>query len=181
MQYQAFFLIEIAFIQQWMLFLGDPMLAMAVIVPSFLLFAGLGSGAVDRLRRAAWLGHWPWGRERPVTMVCAAIVAVACLYLWLLPLIFQVGAGWPPAVRAAPSVCLIGGQAFWMGMPFPLGLLRLADRRPERVPLAWGVNGLFSVLSTILATMLALHAGFTVVVGCALMLYLLAAVLERRI
>lgn len=177
----AFFLIEIAFIQQWMLFLSDPMLAMAVIVPSFLLFAGLGSGAVDRLRRAAWLRLWPWGRERPVTMVCVAIVAVACLYLWLLPLIFQVAAGWPPVVRAALSVCLIGGLAFWMGMPFPLGLLRLADRHPERVPLAWGVNGLFSVLSTILATMLALHAGFTVVVCCALMLYLLAAALERRI
>ena len=176
----AFFLIEIAFIQQWILFLGDPMLAMAVIVPSFLLFAGLGSGAVDRLRRSAWLRLWPWGRERPVAMVSGAIAAIACLYLWLLPLIFQVGAGWQPAARAAVSVFLIGGLAWWMGMPFPLGLLRLADRHPEWVPLAWGVNGLFSVLSTILATLLALHLGFTAVIGSAVILYLLAATLERR-
>lgn len=176
----AFFLIEIAFIQQWMLFLGDPMVAMAVIVPSFLLFAGLGSGAVDRMRRAAWLRCWPWGQERPVTLVSVAITAVACLYLWLLPLFFQVGAGWPPALRVVLSVLFIGGLAFWMGMPFPLGLLRLADRHPQRVPLAWGVNGLFSVLSTILATVLALHLGFTVVVGCSLFLYLVAAALERR-
>lgn len=177
----AFFLVEIAFMQQWIVFLSDPMLAMAVIVPSFLLFAGLGSGAVDRLRRAAWLKYWPWGHARPLVFVCLVIVAVASLYLWLLPFIFQVGAGLPLAVRAVLSVLLIGGLAFWMGMPFPLGLMRLGRSHPEWIPLAWGVNGLFSVISTILATLLALHAGFTTVIGCAMFLYLLAATLAHRI
>jgi len=66
-------------------------------------------------------------------------------------------------------------------MPFPLGLKRLGDNRPDFIPLAWGVNGLFSVISTIVATILALHGGFRVVIVIALGLYLLAAVIERRL
>ncbi len=60
-------------------------------------------------------------------------------------------------------------------MPFPLGLRRVAGRAPALVPWAWGINGCASVLSAPLATLLAIHFGFTAVVGLALVLYLLAA------
>jgi hypothetical protein len=79
------------------------------------------------------------------------------------------------------SILLIGGLAFWMGMPFPLGLKRLGRSCPDFVPLAWGVNGLFSVISAIAATILVLHAGFRAVIVAALGLYLLAAACERRL
>ncbi|NLX17897.1 MAG: SAM-dependent methyltransferase, partial [Desulfobulbus sp.] len=121
----AFFFVEIAFMQQWIMFLRDPVLAMAVIVPSFLFFAGLGSGAVGRLQQAARLCNWSWGSRRPVTLACTVLVLVACAYLWLLSAIFEMGAGWPLVVRVLVSIGLIGALAFWMGMPFPLGLQRL--------------------------------------------------------
>ena len=47
--------------------------------------------------------------------------------------------------------------------------------RPELVPWAWGVNGCASVLSAILATLLAMSFGFCVVVLIAMALYVLAA------
>ncbi|MDY0390573.1 MAG: hypothetical protein RBQ88_06570 [Desulfobulbus oligotrophicus] len=177
----AFFFVEITFMQQWIVFLRDPVLAMAVIVPSFLFFAGLGSGAVKRLQQMAWLREWSWGSRRPVTLVCTVIVVVACLYLWLLSYIFQLGAAWPLTVRAVVSIGLIGGLAFWMGMPFPLGLLRLGKWYPEWIPLAWGVNGFFSVISTMVAILVALHGGFSTVIGCALFLYMLIAFFEHRV
>jgi len=177
----AFLFLEIVFIQQWILFLRHPLLAMAVIVPSFLFFAGCGSGWAHQLAAHTASFRLAGLRDRPVAVAVTAIGLVAVLYLWILPLIFAGGAAWPVPLRILVSILLIGGLAFWMGMPFPLGLMRLGQSRPDFVPLAWGVNGLFSVISAIVATILALHAGFRMVVLAAIALYLLAAVLERRL
>jgi hypothetical protein len=65
--------------------------------------------------------------------------------------------------------------AFFMGMPFPLGLRRLSARAAGFVPWAWGINGFASVVSAVLATLLAIEFGFNVVIVLALVLYVLAA------
>jgi len=43
------------------------------------------------------------------------------------------------------------------------------------IPWAWGINGCASVTGAVLATLLAIHVGFTAVVVTAMLLYLLAA------
>ncbi len=48
------------------------------------------------------------------------------------------------------------------------------------VPWAWGVNGCASVLSAVLASLLATHFGFTFVVALAMGLYGLAALTFGR-
>ena len=40
---------------------------------------------------------------------------------------------------------LIAPLAFFMGMPFPLGLARVSQRAPELVPWAWAANGCASL------------------------------------
>lgn len=177
----AFFFLEIAFMQQFLLFLSHPMIAMAVIVPSFLFFAGCGSGCTEYVAKRVAASSLAWIRDRPVLLAVCPLVFVSAVYLWLLPLLFRIGSIWPDTLRILTSILLIGGLAFWMGMPFPLGLKRLGNTTPDFVPLAWGVNGLFSVISAIAATILALHAGFRVVIIAALGLYLLAAAIERRL
>jgi uncharacterized membrane protein len=82
---------------------------------------------------------------------------------------------WPPALRVVASLALIAPLAFFMGMPFPIGLSQVSERAPALVPWAWGVNGCASVASAILATILAIHLGFTAVVAIAVVLYLAAA------
>jgi hypothetical protein len=67
--------------------------------------------------------------------------------------------------------------AFCMGMPFPLALSRLKRRMPEAVPWVWGINGCASVVSAVLATLLAMSLGFSAVVIIAIGLYGLAAAL----
>jgi hypothetical protein len=81
----------------------------------------------------------------------------------------------PQPAKVAIAVALIAPLAFCMGMPFPLGLKRVSERAPRWVPWAWGINGCASVLSAILATLLAIHFGFTLVVALAMALYVLAA------
>jgi len=68
-----------------------------------------------------------------------------------------------------------------MGIPFPAGIRALADRNEAVIPWAWGINGCLSVIATSLATILAVEAGFTALMGAAALAYLmpLAAGLDR--
>jgi hypothetical protein len=84
------------------------------------------------------------------------------------------------AVRIAASLGLIAPLAFAMGMPFPLGLRRLAAEAPEFIAWAWGINGFASVVSAALATLLAIEFGFNGVLVGALAFYVMAAILFRR-
>ena len=79
--------------------------------------------------------------------------------------------GLPDALRIVISAVLIAPLAFFMGIPFPLGLARVEASDARLVPCAWAVNGCASVTGAVLATLLAIHVGFTVVVVVALMLY----------
>jgi len=166
----AFLFIEIAFIQKFILFLAHPLYAIAVVLCGFLIFAGLGSGYSVRLS-----GRFKEGGFSPVTVAVVGIVVIALVYLVMLPVLFQWLMPLPDLARILISLLLIAPLAFCMGMPFPLGLGRVAVQMPAFIPWAWGLNGCASVISAILATILAIHFGFVVVVVVALLLYLSAA------
>ncbi|WP_332778320.1 spermidine synthase [Polaromonas sp.] len=159
----GFMFIEIAFIQKFVLFLSHPLYAVAVVLFAFLLFAGIGSRVSARLS------------GRPVAAVVGAICLSAALCLALLSWLFQHAMGLPDAARILISVALIAPLAFFMGMPFPLGLARVEATDARLIAWAWGINGCASVTGAVLATLLAIHVGFTAVVLAALVLYGVAA------
>ena len=176
----AFLFIEIAFIQRFILFLSHPIYAIAVVLASFLVFAGLGSGYSTRL--AGRIGdQLQKSRPKAMALAVAGIILVAAIYLLILPALFRELMGLPDAAKIVISVILIAPLAFFMGMPFPLGLSQVGDVNADLIPWAWGINGCASVISPILATILAIHLGFSVVVASAMALYLLAAVVLRRV
>jgi hypothetical protein len=72
---------------------------------------------------------------------------------------------------------LIAPLAIGMGMPFPLGLKHVAATAPDFIPWAWGINGFASVISAVLATLLAIEFGFVFVIMVALVLYAIAALI----
>ena len=164
----AFLFVEIAFMQRFAVFLGHPLYAIAVVLAGLLVFAGLGAGAIDRLARLS-------GKRPPIVLAAAGIIVVGGAYLGLLPWVFEAAQGWPTAARLAVALALLAPIGFFLGMPFPLGLKALGARAPALVPWAWGINACASVVSASLATFIALHIGFTPVLGCALVLYALAA------
>jgi spermidine synthase len=185
----AFLFVEIAVIQRFILFLSHPIYATAVVLCGFLVFAGLGSGFSPRL--ATWATQLRPGaqtnsrygalcrRYGALDLSISGIVVVALLYLFLLPPIFRLLVALPDAPKIAIALLLIAPLAFCMGMPFPLALSRVAASTPGLVPWAWGVNGCASVLSAILAALLAMNIGFTRVMLTAVVLYLVAAQIVR--
>ena len=172
----AFLFVEIAFIQKFILFLSHPLYAVAVVLAGFLVFAGLGSayseGFAARLDAA--------GRSA-VNFAVVGIAAIAIVHVLLLPTIFETLIAQPDAIRIAVSIVLIAPLAFFMGMPFPLGLARVTAKAPAFIPWAWGINGFASVIAAVLATLMAIELGFTAVIVVAVVLYGSAAgLLEIR-
>jgi hypothetical protein len=165
----AFMFVEIAFIQKFVLLLHHPLYAVAVALFAFLLSAGLGSRWSQRLSEPAVQ------QRQAVALPALAIIALTLVYAAGLPRLAPAIAGFSDAARIALALVLIFPLGFAMGIPFPLGVRRVAALQRALVPWAWGVNACASVVSAVLATLLAIHIGFTSVLLIAACLYGLAA------
>jgi hypothetical protein len=163
-----------AFIQKFILFLSHPIYAVSVVVCAFLVFAGLGSAWSARLQGGS---GGATSLRQPVVLAVSAIGFLSVVYTLVLPPVFEQLISLADTTKIVISMALIAPLAFFMGVPFPTGLTRLGELAPDLIPWAWGVNGCASVLSAILATLLAMQLGFTVVVFMAVCLYGLAALL----
>jgi hypothetical protein len=169
----AFLFLEIAFIQKFMRFLHHPVFTAAVMLASFLGYAGLGSLWARRFSLRDQ-------QQKGVLQAITGIILTGAVYLLSLDVLFDALASWPTPARMLLSSLLIAPLAFCMGLPFPLALGSLGRQAVDLMPLAWGVNGCASVLSAVLATLLAIHFGFFTVVVLALLLYAVAALVFPR-
>lgn len=170
----GFMFIEMSFIQKFLLLLANPTYAVAVVLCAFLLFAGLGSLCSLRLGTVVKL------RQPPPVIAIGMLSVIALVYLQLLPPIFHRFLASSDALKIAVSIGLIAPLAFFMGMPFPLGIEWLQRHHPHLIAWAWGINGYASVVSAILATCLAIAFGFNVVILLAVAVYLIGGCVHLR-
>jgi hypothetical protein len=70
--------------------------------------------------------------------------------------------------------------AFCMGIPFPAGLSRVSRVNITLIPWAWGINGCVSVISTVLATIVAVELGFLWVTLFAALAYCLPLFVQLK-
>jgi hypothetical protein len=143
-----------------------------VTLAGFLVSAGLGSGTSKRVA-----ARWP---QAAITLAVAAIVSLGAIYAMVLPPLFGVLMGLSLTAKVAVAVGLLAPLGFVMGLPFPLGLSRVSDCAPGLVPWAWGINGCASVVAAVMASLLAMHVGFTTVLALALSLYTATPLLLGR-
>jgi hypothetical protein len=143
----AFLMVEIPLFQHFILFLGHPAYALTAVLFTLLLFSGLGS----RLAHARWL---------PFRPALAGLVILVVALPWLLPRLFALCLGLSLAARLGITVLVLAPVGFLMGLPFPRGVQWLEQAAPGLIPWVWGVNGAASVVSSILAALLALSFGF---------------------
>jgi hypothetical protein len=156
----GFILVEVVMAQKFVLFLGNPLYSLAVVLFSVLIFSGIGSALSSRVRHPQ--------------IALAIVVALAVVYPFVLDPIFEAALQLPDAARIAISVALLAPLSLFMGMPFALGLARLSDADPRATAWAWGVNGYTSVVGSILTVVIAIAVGFTFVVWTGAAVYAVA-------
>ena len=165
----GFLLIEVAFIQKLSLYLGQPTYTLAVVLSVLLLTSGLGAHLLPR--RLASLSHGGLAWFLAFTVLVVALVGV-CIGPALGRLL-----GAPPFVRAVAAAVLIAPVGLLLGAPFPTGLGVVASRAPDRIAWLWAVNSATSVLGSVVATIVSLHAGVSATFAAGLGAYVLAAAL----
>jgi len=148
----AFMMVEIGQLERLIVFLGHPIYGLTVVLFVLLVASSFGSLVSGRFGD----------------------------YLWLLPFLlvaFIVGSPWitgrfigePTWMRIVISATLLLPSAFFMGMAFPVGIKRVRLREGAPAAWYWGINGAFSVISSVLALVVAVFVGVTatLVVGAA--------------
>jgi hypothetical protein len=175
----GYILVEIAFIQRFVLFLGHPTYALTVVVFLLLLSSGAGSLISRKLMaetRRAWL---------PTALIAAALL----LYVFILPWLLNALVGLPFALKLIISGALLIPLGFVMGMPFPTGLRALSgdpsstmpEANENTVEWAWAMNAASSVLGSVLAMVIAIQFGLSVTLACGAAAYLTACFLTRTL
>ncbi|MDP8905833.1 MAG: hypothetical protein M3N29_11125 [Chloroflexota bacterium] len=157
----AFLFVEVTLVQRAILVLGHATPAFATIVGTLLVASGIGSALSFRI---------PW---RAAMLILVAVLAAHAGFEWLIgPRLLALPDPLPPLV----IVGLVAPVGFLMGVPFPRAVRAIAAT-PSLVAWAWAANGSASVVSGIIATMIALSFGFSAVLAIAAALYLVAALL----
>ena len=166
----GFILLEISFIQRFVLYLGYPTYALSVVLFSLLTFTGIGSFFSERIAP-------PY--ERVLPRVLGALIVIAIAYLLGLQSVFNATLGASLAARIVIAVLLIAPLGIVLGMFFPLGVKLAADANPMLVPWAWGINGCTTVVGTILAVIVAISWDFRGVTLLSLAIYALGVAAMR--
>ena len=147
----GFMMIEVPLLQRFVLLLGYPVYALAVVLFALLLSSGIGSLLSVRLVAHA---------RRSLHAVLAAIVVLVLVYGWILPPLVEHFLGAPLALRILFTVVLLAPVGLLLGMPYPLGITVLREFGEGLVPWAWGLNGALSVVASVLAIFLGSRYGF---------------------
>lgn len=144
----AFLFVEIPLAQRFILTLGQPVTALAFVLCALLLFSGLGSFTVER---------WP------LRLALAILVLLVAIYPLLLQPITAVALGLPQWARILLVVLSLAPIGYFMGLPFAGGIKVIERYEPALVPWSWAINGSLSVISSVLAVLVALTWGFSTV------------------
>ena len=161
----GFIIIELVLIQKFTHVLGSPLYTYATVIFSMLLAAGIGSAASE------WLGISE--KRRWQLPFCGALVSVIALIVLYGPL-SHFALSLPLGGRIVVTGLMIFPIGFFLGMPFPLGVLAIRDRPAGAIAWAWGMNGLFTNIGGLIAILASIEWGFTITLLGALALYVIA-------
>ena len=167
----GFIILELVFIQKFMHLIGSPLYTYSTVIFTLLLGAGIGSAASERLGI---------GRERRWALPFVAIILIGLALVVVYPPIARAALALPLEGRAAISALMLFPLGFFLGMPFPLGILAIEHQPRGAIAWAWGMNGLFTVIGGLASVLISLEVGFNLTIAVALVLYAFALAVYRK-
>jgi spermidine synthase len=168
----GFIAIELVFIQLFYKLVGFPLYTYVSVVFAFLLSAGIGSYCTDifKLHTRRWTRFLPF----------VAIPLYGFVLLMLKEPLLNYSLQWSTLLRIGVTVVLIAPLGFFLGMPFAMGIASSYAKGKGAVGWAWAVNGLFTVLGSVISIIVAIYIGFIPTLLGAFSIYILAGLLLPR-
>jgi hypothetical protein len=166
----GYMFIEIIFIQRFTLYFGNVVFAAAAVVSIMLIASGVGSFISQRYNPI----------HKNLIVAIGIVVLLLLLHLLFLSPLLKLTIGFSLSLKIFFAALLIVPVAFLMGFPFPLGLRLVSHKNISHVPWAWGINGSVSVISAVLATIIAIELGFVWVMIFASSAYSLSLIINFK-
>lgn len=161
----GFLMVEVALVGRFLLVLDHSALAFTMVLFGLLVSSGLGSALSARI---------PW---RPALGVLVVLILVySALLSGVLAALLSLGL----PLRIGATLFLVAPLGILMGVAFPKGLNALAAARPNWLPMAWGINGFTSVMGAVLAALISLSWGYSIVLAAGGLAYLVALIAVRN-
>lgn len=150
--------------------IGYPLYTYTTVLFTFLFGAGIGSLCSEKLAIF----------EKKRTMLPFIGIALSAAFLilsqqFLFDPLLQLGT----IGRIFSSFVLIFPLAFFLGMPFPLGVLAIEHRPQGTIAWAWALNGLFTVTGGIFCAIFSVYFGFMATMMVAVLAYIVAGLSYR--
>lgn len=169
----GFIIIEFVFLQLFMHLIGSPLYTYSTVLFIMLLGAGIGSITSNRWRitpNNRWFVPFVGIFSSMAFMLVVYPVAQNFFLATSLPL------------RIGVSMLFVFPVGFFLGMPFPLGILSLEHQSKGFIAWAWGMNGLFTVIGGLLGIVFSVEWGFkiTLLIACAIYILALLAFIRIR-
>jgi hypothetical protein len=171
----GFMLYEITMIQTLVGYLGFPSYSLTVTLASILVFTGLGALLSNRFSTAP---------TKALPALFGALVVLTIFYRLALPSLMDATLTAALPVRIGLAFLVLAPLGLCLGMFMPFGLRTVGVLSPysdEYVAWGWAINGVFSVIGSVLTTILAMSWGFHTVHLVALGVYGLAVVVLWRL
>lgn len=160
----GFIAVELALLQNLTLLVGHPIFTLSVLLFTLLATGGIGSKLSPRLSMRS---------------ACLAVAAIAALEALALPRLVSMLLPLPLWGRILIAMVLIAPLGFAMGMPFPRGLRETGRGSLPAPPFYWGLNGIMSVIGSVMTVFVALTMGFRAAMLMGSACYVFAALVSR--
>lgn len=163
----GFMILEVTLFQKLILYLGSPTISLSILLASLLI--GMGSGS--------YFGKKLFSSENPVkrlSRISLAIVLFGAVTFLLYPYLLNKLLIYSQVFRSIVCFLFILPFGFLLGIPFPSAIEILKIENLDKyIPWMYGVNGIMTVLGSVLAVILSMLSGFTTAFYFGLSFYLI--------
>lgn len=162
----GYMLCQIAFLGKLELFLGSPLVTMAVLLSLFLLMNGLGSVVFSRLEN-----------RMDARYLCVIVLVIIPITLFVVDVSTNAYLGWPLIAKLIFTSVVLAPLTLCLGLFYPFAVAWLTRRgQAKAVPITFGLSTLSSVLGGTWALVATVNFGYSGIVYQAMIIYgLLAA------
>jgi hypothetical protein len=162
----GYIVVEVGLIAKFMLALTNATVSASVLITGMLVFSGLGSLVSGRYIAIC---------RKLMPVIFVAIAAMLLTYGYLLDPVLNAIGVWPYGLRIVACLAILFPAAFLMGFCFPTAMAMLSNLGKEHLFLwAWGINGCFSVIGSVLVPLVAAQFGLGALLLIAAVAYLIA-------
>ncbi len=156
----GYLLVEVVLIQRFAIFLGSPIVTLATVLGTLLIFSGLGSLWSSRVD------------DRRMNLVLGGLFAMLVLHLFAVPSLLGIIAPLSLGLRLFAAALTLAPLAFFMGVPFPF-VLRAGKQHfsESSAAMLFAINAATSALAVPLALNISSAWGMRQVLVVAVVVY----------